>query len=49
MLIGDSIVVITDGGEGSCLSVGFDFLDSMGIQCIFVVNNGMEGDDISFF
>ena len=49
MCICYTIVVITECCIASCVSNCIDFLDTVGIQCIFVINDRMETDDIAFF
>ena len=49
MGIGNSFVVITECCIASYVSHFLDLLDTVGIQCVFVVNDCVETDNVSLF
>lgn len=49
MDIGNSFVVITECCIASYVSHFLDLLDTVGIQCVFVVNDCVETDNVSLF
>ena len=49
MGICDSVVVITKCCIASGISYCIDLLDTVSVQCIFVINNCVETDNVSLF
>lgn len=49
MAVRDAVVVITHGGVAADTVAFINFFNTVGIQCIFIINDGVEADDISLF
>ena len=48
MLVGNAVIIVTDGRIASRIAHCLDRLNAVRVQCILVINDRVEADDVPF-